>query len=70
MFVQDNNLKTIAKENECFDGKVRKKYIPAYQRTLYCGYLLANKIATCEAMKPAPPVMRIFIRLSYVCLDK
>jgi len=25
------------------------------KRTLQCGYLFANKIATCEAINPAPP---------------
>ena len=29
-------------------------------RTLYWGYFLANRIATCDAINPAPPVMRTF----------
>jgi len=27
--------------------------------TLYCGYRVARRTATCDPMKPAPPVMRM-----------
>ena len=30
------------------------------QRTLHCGYFFAKRMATWEAIKPAPPVIKIF----------
>jgi hypothetical protein len=30
---------------------------------LYWGYFFANRMATCEAMKPAPPVINTFLAL-------
>ena len=30
------------------------------QRTLQCGYFFANRMAAWEAIKPAPPVIKIF----------
>ena len=40
-------------------------------RTLYWGYFLANRIATCDAINPAPPVMRTFFASygSLACWD-
>ena len=34
---------------------------------LYSGYLLTNKRTTCEPMKPAPPVITIFLFI-IICL--
>ena len=38
--------------------------LPIVQHTLYAGYLFASKHVTCDAMKPAPPVMRIALVMS------